>query len=212
MSSGGEGERFRIGAHVEGTEGRCGHLSRVVFDPVADSLTHLVVEPGHREASARLVPVGLVAGVEDDVIRLSCTKQQFEQLDAADDDQFLPADVSAYGYGGYAATWPYYGIAMPIHRSADPIFTDRVPVGELEIHRGDAVHARDGWIGAVQGLVVDPADHHVTHVLLQEGHVWGHKQVAIPIGAAKSVGDDVRVDLTKDEIEALPAVSLDSRG
>ena len=56
--------------------------------------------------------------------------------------------------------------------------------------------------------MIDPADHHVTHVLLQEGHLWGRKQVAIPIGVANRVAYEVRVDLTKDEIEALPPASL----
>jgi hypothetical protein len=42
--------------------------------------------------------------------------------------------------------------------------------------------------------------------------VWGRKQVAIPIGAAKRAGNEILVDLTKDEIEALPPVSLRSPG
>ncbi len=211
MSSGGEAERFKIGARVDATDGRCGHLTRVIFDPISESLTHLVVEPRHDEERGRLVPVDLVTGVEGDLIRLNCTKQEFERLDAAEDEQFLPADVTAYGYGDHAATWPYYGLAMPLrHDRDDPMFIDRVPLGEVEIRRGDPVRARDGLAGAVQGLVVDPADHHVTHVLLQEGHVWGRKQVAIPIGAANRVGDETRVDLTKAEIEALPPVSVDS--
>ena len=88
------------------------------------------------------------------------------------------------------------------------MFTDRVPPGEVDIRRGDPVHATDGLIGAVHGLVIDPADDHVTHVILQEGHMWGRKQVAIPIGATNRVGDETRVDLTKDEIEALPPVSI----
>jgi hypothetical protein len=90
------------------------------------------------------------------------------------------------------------------------MFSDRVPVGDVEIRRGDPVHAKDGWTGAVQGLVIDPADHHVTHVILQEGHVWARKQVAIPIGVANRVAGELRVDLSKDEIEALPPVSLRS--
>ena len=36
MSSSIEGESFKIGAHVEATDGRCGHLTRVIIDPVAD--------------------------------------------------------------------------------------------------------------------------------------------------------------------------------
>jgi hypothetical protein len=71
--------------------------------------------------------------------------------------------------------------------------------------------AGDGDIGKVAGLVVDPSDHHVTHVLLDEGHLWGHKRVAIPIGAVAEVSaiDGVRVNLTKDEVRDLPAVEVD---
>jgi PRC-barrel domain len=211
MSSSDKGDMFRIGAHVEATDGRCGDLTRVIFDPIADLLTHLVVQPGHHEELARLVPVDLAERVEDDLIRLNCTKKQFEQLDAAEDIQFLPADATATGYGPNAAAWPYYGIGTPLGHHPEPMFIDRVPLGEVEIRRGDPVHAKDGLVGAIQGLVIDPADHHVTHVILQEGHVWGHKQVAIPIGAASRVGGEVRVALTKDEIETLPPVSLSSR-
>jgi uncharacterized protein YrrD len=211
MSSDITGEAFKIGAHVEATDGRCGHLTRVIINPVADTLTHLVVEPGHNEAGARLVPLELVERFEEDEIRLSCTKKEFEQLDDADDIQFLSVDAKATGYGPDASAWPYYGLGTPLGHHPQAIFVDRIPLGEVEIRRGDSVHAKDGLVGDIDGLVIDPADHHVTHVLLQEGHFWGRKQVAIPIGAANRVGDEVHVDLTKDEIEALPEVSLKGR-
>jgi len=51
------------------------------------------------------------------------------------------------------------------------------------VSRGQRVQATGGAIGDVQGLVIDPRDRHVTHVLLQEGHLWGREEVAIPIGA-----------------------------
>ena len=78
-------------------------------------------------------------------------------------------------------------------------------------NRGDPVVAKDGPIGRVQGLVIDPADHHVTHVLLDEGHLWGAKRVAIPIGAVAEVNDadGVCVSLTKDEVRDLPPVDLE---
>jgi hypothetical protein len=198
MSPSGDRERFTIGGHVEATDGRCGQVVRVIVDPVAEALTHLVVAPRHHEDLARLVPVDLVVSVEDDVIRLNCTKNEFEQLDSAEDVTFPDAPTPG-------------GIGMPLGHHPKPMFSDRVPAGAVEIHHGDAVHARDGWIGAVQGLVIDPVDHHVTHVILQEGHVWGRKQIAIPIGAANRVGDEIHVDLTKDEIEALPPAENSSR-
>jgi sporulation protein YlmC with PRC-barrel domain len=81
-------------------------------------------------------------------------------------------------------------------------------VGEVEVRRGEHVHAADGTIGRVQGLVIDPNDHHVTHVLLDEGHLWGKKRVAIPIGAVTGVRDGVRLKLTKDEVRDLPSIDL----
>ena len=131
------GKVAKIGAHVDATDGRCGSLARVIVDPVADVLTHLVVEPGHHEERAQLVPVDLVVRVEDDVIGLSCTKKQFEQLDAAEDIQFLPANPTASGYGAHASAWPYYTLGMPLGHHHEPMFSDRVPLGEVEIRRGD---------------------------------------------------------------------------
>jgi sporulation protein YlmC with PRC-barrel domain len=208
-------ERFRIGAHVRATDGECGELERVIVDPVMQALTHLVVAPKHHRGLGRLVPVELVEAVDGDQIRLRCNVARFRELDDAEDIQFLPGDTGVLGYGPDAMTWPYYGLGMPLTGAHDaerePILMDRVPLGEVEVRRGDQVHASDGWIGSVQGLVIDPRDNHVTHVLLEEGHFWGHKQVAIPIGATSRVDEEIRVALTKQEVMELPPVELRSR-
>jgi hypothetical protein len=77
-------------------------------------------------------------------------------------------------------------------------------MGETEVERHDHVHATDGWIGQVEGFAVNPADHTVTHVLLKEGHLWGHKQIAIPVSAIASVQDGIRLSITKQQVEDLP--------
>ena len=51
--------RYEIGATVTCSDGPGGELSRIVIDPIRHSVTHLIVEPHHRHALARLVPVGL---------------------------------------------------------------------------------------------------------------------------------------------------------
>ncbi len=86
---------------------------------------------------------------------------------------------------------------------------DTVPLGEVAVRRGEHVHATDGDIGQVQGLVIDPRNHHVTHVLLQEGHLWGRKEVAIPISAVAGVDDGIRLNITKHEVQDLPPVDID---
>jgi hypothetical protein len=87
---------------------------------------------------------------------------------------------------------------------------DRVPEGEVEVRRGEHVHATDGEIGRIHGFVIDPTDHRLTHVLLDEGHLWGKKQVAIPISSVQDVSDGVRLSITKREVGDLPPVDLDA--
>jgi sporulation protein YlmC with PRC-barrel domain len=212
-----EATEFTIGADVVCSDGGCGSLRCVVVDPVARALTHLVVEPEDRGGTARLVPVELVesAGTE---IRLRCALSEFEALEQAEETRFLAGAGGAWGYGqGQILSMPYYGLGAGMGMGmgmggmvAGPqaVTYDRVPVGEVEVRRGEHVHATDGPIGQVQGLVIDPNDHHVTHVLLDEGHLWGKKRVAIPISAVKDVKDGVRLNFTKDQVRDLPPVDL----
>jgi sporulation protein YlmC with PRC-barrel domain len=212
-------ESFTIGTQARCTDGVCGRVSRVVVDPVARAVTHLVVEPRGREGLGRLVPLDLVESAGDEV-RLRATIAEFENLGSAEETLFIP------GSGGYAAygpeqvvSWPYYGLAgaggpedigagLPF---TSPVVTsDAVPLGEVAVHRGDPVHATDGDIGRVQGLVIEPRSRHVTHVLLQEGHLWGRKEVAIPIGAVTQVSDEgIKLSLAKQDVEDLPPVGID---
>jgi sporulation protein YlmC with PRC-barrel domain len=214
-----EPTQFTIGADANCTDGVCGEVSRVVVDPVARAVTHLVVEPKHREGLGRLVPLDLVDATSDEV-RIRCTLAEFEKLDHAEETQFLPGSTGVAGYGpGQALSWPYYGLGMgrgmglgmgtAIGNAPEPVISDTIPLGEVAVRRGEQVHATDGDIGRVQGLVIN-TDRHVTHVLLQEGHLWGRKEVAIPIGAVIGVDDDgIRLNLTKQDVQDLPPVDVD---
>jgi hypothetical protein len=87
---------------------------------------------------------------------------------------------------------------------------DRIPKGEVEIRRASDVTSADGdHLGHVDGFLVD-GDDQITHVVLERGHLWGRREVSIPIGAVSRVHTDaVTVRLTKDEVAALPAIPVD---
>lgn len=203
-----ETTQFRIGADVSCTDGPCGEVIRVVVNPVAEVVTHLVVEPIHREGLGRLVPLDLVqvdAATGDMTLRL--TLEEFASLGHAEETDFLPGSGLNTGYNAsqvYAL--PYYGLG--VGNVTPPIVTDTLPAGEVGIRRGQQVHATDGGIGRVQGLVIDRTTHHVTHFLLQEGHLWGKKDVAIPINAVKGIEEGIQLTLTKQEVQDLPAVDV----
>lgn len=216
-----QGSEFTIGSEVVGSDGVCGELRRVVVDPVARALTHLVVEPTKRWSMGRLVPINLVES-SGEQIRLRCTLDEFEALDQANVTEFLNGADDEWNYEqDHILSLPYYALVMTAPsglNAADSgesvgigissVTYDRVPIGEVEVRRGDFVHATDGQIGRVQGLVVDPGDHHVTHVLLEEGHLWGKKEVAIPIKAVTGLDSGVQLNLSKDEVRDLPPVDI----
>jgi hypothetical protein len=221
---------FMIGASVSSTDEACGHVIRVIVNPIDDTITHLVVGPRHEHGHHidRLVPVDL-AEVTAGGIRLDCTKADFDQLDPAEETHFVAGtehpgyepehvwglplySMGAQGMAGVwteGQGWDRGGSHGPQRRT---VTEDSVPLGEVQVHRGDRVHATDGEIGLVEGLVMDPDNHHVTHVLLQEGHLWGHKEVAIPITAVTGVEAGIQLNLSKQQVENLPAVPIDHPG
>jgi sporulation protein YlmC with PRC-barrel domain len=191
-----EAAEFTIGAKANCSDGFCGELSRVIIDPGNNAITHLVIEPKHRREPGRLVPIDLVDATLGE-IGLRCTIAEFSQLDPADDLE----QVQGVGAGVplEAGRTP-----MGVPHPSRVVLQDVVPLGEVEVGKGARVHALDGEIGQVEGFVVDPDDHRVTHVLLAEGHFWGRKEVAIPISAVARADDGVRLSITKQQVEDLP--------
>jgi hypothetical protein len=182
---------FEIGATVTSADDICGCVIRIIVDPTSEAVTHVVIELG---GDKRLVPIDHVH-VTADGVRLNCTQAVF--------DKFKPAGIA----GQFNAGADQYG--NPV---IGKMIYDSVPFGEVEVRRGDHVHATDGEIGLVDGLLVDPADHRATHVLLQEGHLWGRKVVAIPMGAVTDLRVGVRLNLSKQQVENLPPVAVNRPG
>ena len=186
---------FAIGATASCSDGVCGEVSRMIVDPATRTVTHLAIEPKHRRDLGRLVPLDLVDTTTGD-IRLRCTLAEFDALDPAEENE-LVEDIGGMGVGGMAAP-------MGIPSAPQIVLEDVVPLGETDVGRGEHVHALDGEIGQVEGFLVDPGDHRVTHVLLREGHLWGRKEVAIPVSAVTGVENGIRLNMTKKQIEDLP--------
>jgi sporulation protein YlmC with PRC-barrel domain len=190
-----EETEFAMGATASCADGPGGKVSRVIIDPATETVTHLVIQPKHRLGVGRLVPLDLVETTAGD-IRLRCTVEEFGGLEPAQETELIDDVTAGMGLGLNAPM----GVVSPVQT----ILEDVVPLGEADVDRGDPVHALDGEIGRVQGLLVDPDDHRVTHVLLQEGHLWGRKKVSIPISAVTGVENGIWLSLTKKQVEDLP--------
>jgi sporulation protein YlmC with PRC-barrel domain len=211
---------LRIGASASCTDGACGQVSRMIVNPVTREVTHLAVDPKHQHGPGRLVPVDLVDAATGQ-IRLRCTLAEFQALRPAQETETVPdLDPTGQANAPKKVKWVVVGtpgsgvevFASPSEPEApQQVTVDSVPSGEVDIRRDLTVCATDGEIGQVQGLVVEPGGHQVTHVLLQAGHLRGRKEVAaIPISAVTKIGTMlIHLGLTKHQVKDLPPVAID---
>jgi sporulation protein YlmC with PRC-barrel domain len=104
--------------------------------------------------------------------------------------------------------WPY-GMyqEMPM-----PLEHKHIPAGEVAIHRGTPVMATDGQVGKVDEFVVNPENDTITHLVLREGHLWGKKDITIPLSEIDKIADDaVYLKLDKKALAGLPTISINRK-
>jgi hypothetical protein len=184
-----------------------------LVDAKRKEVTHLVVkesEPPHEE---RIVPIEAVLDTAPDVILLRSTKDQLSKMEPFNQTEYLREKMPGADYdpAGYVPFGTYWVWLEPLPPRTQVVATQykKVPLGELAIERGTHVNATDGRVGRVDELIIDPEDEHITHVVMREGHLWGLHEVVIPISEIDRLeGDTVYLKLSKNEVEALPAVPV----
>ena len=147
----------------------------------------------------------MVAETSPDQIRLNCTGEELHRLESFIETEFVPGQYAYEDYDlGEYRLWPY---VLP--EDAVPVEHERVPHGELAVRRGSRVHATDGEIGRVDEFLIDRRTAHITHLVLREGHLWGQKDVTLPIDEVERIEEDtVYLKISKRDIEALPSVPI----
>ena len=204
-----------LNVQVKCTDGGCGRSEYVLIDPVADQVTHLVVKED-ASGTEHIVPVDFVAETIADTIRLRCSKAELEKMDPFIKTKFIEEKVpnSNFASGGTYGLGSYY--YLPYVKSETPIYEavehQQIPPGELAVSRGTRVEAKDGFVGKVDEFVVNPKNGHITHLVMREGHLWGQKDVIIPLSAlGTTLNDTVFLKLDKHQIETLPTFALHRR-
>jgi hypothetical protein len=103
---------LEIGATARWDDDSSGEVISLAVDPTAWRVTHLVVEPKHRQGLARLVPADdrvQQDSAGNDGLRLRYTEKEFEELPAAEETlaEFEPAVLVPYqgASAGPASPW-----------------------------------------------------------------------------------------------------------
>jgi hypothetical protein len=210
--------RLDLGCPVHCADGAFGELADVVIDPTTRRVTHLVVQPQRASEVTRLVPAERARGGDESggTIVLDASAEEIGRLESVREAAYLrlgefPIEDPDWQVGVEEM------LALPYYEGLDAVggetvayddhvmwTYDRIPKGDVEIRRASAVTSSDGHLlGHVDGFVVE-GEHHIGHLVLEHGHLWGKREVVIPIGAVARVEtDEVVLALSKDEVGAL---------
>jgi uncharacterized membrane protein len=153
--------------------------------------THLVVPQPKRPHLQRLVPVKNVLSTTADKVTLDCTAEEFAHMREFVIRTYRQVEIPRYS-GSPAA--PYYKPEV----ETLPVNVVRVPEGQVAIHPGVAVHAIDGKVGSVDELLEDKDGGQITHFVMRQSHIWGSKDVIMPVTMVQ-YADDKAVHLKTDK-------------
>lgn len=184
-----------VGADVECADGLCGSCTAIIVEPHSETVTHIVVREREFPHIERLVPLARVVASRPTRIHLDCRSPELHAMPEFVETEYLPG-------ASPDVLWPVaLGDFAPVI-----LEHERVPEGELAIHRGAQVRAVDGPAGRVEEVLVDPDSGRITHLVLREGHLRGQKDVTVPVSAISRIEEDVvYLRLDRRTIAGLPA-------
>ena len=196
-----------INAKISCLDGICGEITRLILKPTSEEITHLVVSNESYPEIEYLVSIDQVAGSTTSQIRLNCSREELSNMTIFSRVE-LVAPFLTGSFGSPYMMSPYYA----------PVYTDiiqgnkHIPADELAIRRGARVEAVDGYAGRLDEFLINPGNDYITHLVMREGHLWGQKDVTIPVNQIDHYKDNtIYLKLHKNDIEKLPGVPIRHR-
>jgi sporulation protein YlmC with PRC-barrel domain len=192
-----------LDAKVICTDGEVGMSTAVVIDPLTKGVTHVVVRmTGGDEV---MVPLRHVVSSDRDSITLNCKKIDLAQMAKFKTYQYVQGVAGSHSLPKGEWEAPY----VTLDYSGDMREVEAIPEDELAVHRGDPVKATDGQVGVVGELVIDAASGHITHLVLEQGHLFGKQEITVPIDQIDHVADDsVYLSIDKAAVKNLPSMKV----
>ncbi|MDZ7699134.1 MAG: PRC-barrel domain-containing protein [Deltaproteobacteria bacterium] len=192
---------IRLKSHVECTDGRIGRLENVILNPKTQKVTYLVVKENDVQNTLRLVSEHLIEKSSPETISLSINKERFKKMKPFIQEEYIPSNITLY-----MAEMEGWDMGTPAS-----VFVEReaVPAGGIVVRKGEKVFATDGHVGQVDEFLVEQKAGRITHLILREGHLWGKKDISIPVNQIDRYEEgDIRLKIDKRQVEALPVIDL----
>jgi sporulation protein YlmC with PRC-barrel domain len=196
-----------IDAEVKCAGRTCGHISNIILNPVTETVTHIVVRRNQAPHTEYVVPVEEIEEGSVNCVQLLCSLTRLEEMEHYVETEYLRVQIPEYVNAAYRA------LPFVLPETKDVVSEhEQIPAGELSVHRGARVNALDGHVGQVDEFLIDPASGHITHLILREGHLWGKKDVVIPLSMIDRIAKgEVYLKAKKSALGKLPEIPVNRR-
>jgi len=137
----------------------CGHVSCVIYDADKDEITHFVVKEKHfpLPPNEYLVPVKNIIEANSEKVKLDISAEELSRMENFIEQEFVPSNSVIRGYGSEQLRTP-----VVLLKEVD---REKIPSGELAIHHGVGVFAKNEQIGKVDDILIkSKEDFTVTHI------------------------------------------------
>jgi uncharacterized protein YrrD len=201
-----------LNAKVKCQDKVCGKVMCVIIHPISKLVTHIVVEGKGLIGIERLIPVEEILESQNDQVTLRCSLEDFSEFEPFTETHYITSEEPLRDYQGehyhyFPFSTPDFGDTFEYKRWFEEV--ECIPQGELGIHRGADVYAKDSRVGQVDKFLISPKDDKISHLVLREGHIWGQKLVTIPVSEIDRIETDlVYLRLSKRDIEKLPVIPV----
>ncbi len=209
--------RIKLGAPVKSEDNKkIGEIDRVVIDPSDEAITHVVVNKGLLFKEDKLVPISMVAMIDDGEVHLRATDDEinnmgdFEKELYLDYDELAHVDKNQVGYSARMIMYPPSGIptmaAGP--RYIPPVFVRVMKNITLDyaaiVEGADVIGLEGEKVGEVEEVIMDPKLDRATYFVISKGFLFKQRKL-VPISWVKTL-EDAKVQLIVNEtiIEQLP--------
>jgi len=221
-----------IGCEIAASDGMIGSVSDVLFDDATWTIRWVVVDTGNwLPGRMVLLPPSVLGHPNPDDRSFPVRLTRAAVKDSPDIDAHLPVsrqyETSLYDYYGWSPYWGsgYYmggyglmGGMMPmsidpeVQRRADDLDRHLQAGGEPNLRSAAAVtgyflHATDGDIGHLSGLLVDDTDWTIRFLIADTSNWWMGKKVLISPRSATNINwteQLIQLEISRDMVKTSP--------
>jgi sporulation protein YlmC with PRC-barrel domain len=184
-------------------------IEKQFINPTNKNVTHIVVrDKTLGDEGERLIPIEHLGETTEKKVRLNIRKSEMAGMDPFVKTRYHKIKNIDFmeSYIGHDFDFYLLPYATPMKTDVIPVEEEQIPPGELAVYRGARVEATDGKAGMLGEFLVNPLTGHISNLILMEGHLWGKKEVTIPISVIDRIEEDtVFLKLDKKAVESLPS-------